>query len=150
VKGLSWDNGGFVLYYKRLESGRFRLPPVPKDALGAQLDATQLAMLLDGIDVARVRRPARWTPPEDARGNLQKLPDLISPARWTSPRLTRASGATRRNASAGKSPGCKRGSPPSRETSSRCSGPSSASEARRCRPSANSCAGTSRRPRRRR
>ena len=150
VKVLSWDNGGFVLYYKRLESGRFRLPPVPKDALGARLDATQLAMLLDGIDVAGVRRPTRWTPPEDARGNLQMLPDLISPARWTSPRLTRASGATRRNASVGKSPGCSSSSPPSRGTSSRCSGPSSESEARRCRPSASSCAGTSRRPRTRR
>jgi transposase len=27
------------------------------------LDATQLAMLLDGIDVKRVKTPARWEPP---------------------------------------------------------------------------------------
>ena len=27
------------------------------------MDATTLAMLLDGIDVKYVRRPAAWTPP---------------------------------------------------------------------------------------
>ncbi len=27
-----------------------------------QLDATQLAMILDGIDVRRVKPPARWEP----------------------------------------------------------------------------------------
>jgi transposase len=31
------------------------------------LDATELAMLLDGIDVARVKRPALWEPPSIAR-----------------------------------------------------------------------------------
>ena len=48
---LSWDNGGFVVLYKRLEQGRFKLPAFHDDALGAQLDSTQLAMLLDGIDL---------------------------------------------------------------------------------------------------
>jgi hypothetical protein len=28
-----------------------------------ELDATQLAMLLDGIDIKQVRPPRRWTPP---------------------------------------------------------------------------------------
>ncbi len=55
--------GGFVLYYKRLETGRFRLPPVDADSQAVQLDATQLAMLLDGINVADVKRQPAWTPP---------------------------------------------------------------------------------------
>ena len=63
VKILTFSRGGFVLYYKRLEKGRFRLPPVDEDAQAVQLDATQLAMLLDGIDVAEVKRKPAWSPP---------------------------------------------------------------------------------------
>jgi transposase len=62
VKILFWDRGGFVLYYKRLERGRFRLPHVLATARTIEMDATELGMLLDGIDVSRVRRPAKWEP----------------------------------------------------------------------------------------
>jgi transposase len=62
-KILFFDRGGFVLYYKRLERGRFRLPRIATDAVSITLDATELAMLLDGIDVAAVKRPRRWEPP---------------------------------------------------------------------------------------
>jgi transposase len=62
MKILVWDRGGFVLYYKRLEQGRFRLPEIAPGAEEVQLDATQLAMLLDGIDVRRVQAPKRWMP----------------------------------------------------------------------------------------
>ena len=66
VKILVWDRGGFVLYYKRLESGRFRWPEIAEGVREIELDATQLAMLLDGIDVGRVKRPAAWTPAKRA------------------------------------------------------------------------------------
>lgn len=66
VKILAWERGGFVLFYKRLESGRFRWPEIAADAREIELDATQLAMLLDGIDVGRVKRPAAWTPAKSA------------------------------------------------------------------------------------
>lgn len=59
---MFWDRGGFVLYYKRLERGRFRLPRVPADAVSVAIDATELAMLLDGIDVVAVKRPRKWEP----------------------------------------------------------------------------------------
>lgn len=65
-KILFFDRGGFVLYYKRLERGRFRLPPVAAGATSLALDSTELAMLLDGIDVSRVRRPTHWQPPATA------------------------------------------------------------------------------------
>lgn len=62
VKILAWDRGGFVLYYKRLESGRFRWPEIAEGTREMELDATGLAMLLDGIDLDRVKRPAAWSP----------------------------------------------------------------------------------------
>ena len=65
VKVLHWDHGGFVLTYKRLEAGRFRVPMPKRGATRLRLDATQLAMLLDGIDFSRVRRPRAWMPAGD-------------------------------------------------------------------------------------
>lgn len=60
IKILTWSRGGFIVWYKRLEKGRF---PVPHD--GGQtvtLDAGELALLLDGIDFQRVQRPVPWEP----------------------------------------------------------------------------------------
>ena len=62
AKILTFQKGGFVLWYKRLERGRFK--PL-HGALGAEhgaLDSTELALLLDGIDVRRVKRPRHWRP----------------------------------------------------------------------------------------
>jgi len=66
VKILMWDRNGFVLYYKRLSQGRFRFPMIAKGAERVEIDATALAMLLDGIDVKRVARPSGWKPPVTA------------------------------------------------------------------------------------
>ena len=63
LKILTWSAGGFVLLYKRLERGRFRLPVIRDGQTEVEIDATQLAMLLDGIDLQRVQPPRRWTPP---------------------------------------------------------------------------------------
>jgi transposase len=63
IKILFWDRGGFVIYYKRLERGRFRLPRIREGASRITLDATQLGMLLDGIDLDHVRRAKHWSPP---------------------------------------------------------------------------------------
>lgn len=63
AKILVWHRGGFVLLYKRLEKGRFRIPRVERGETRAVLDATELTMLLDGIDLSRVKRPKLWTPP---------------------------------------------------------------------------------------
>jgi transposase len=52
--------------YKRLERGRFRLPHVSSEATSVTIDATELAMLLDGIDVVAVKRPRKWEPPTTA------------------------------------------------------------------------------------
>ena len=62
AKILAWDKGGFVLVYKRLERGQFKLPHMDPSTMAVEIDATQLAMLLDGIDFGRVRRPRHWKP----------------------------------------------------------------------------------------
>jgi len=68
VKILLFDYGGFVVYYKRLEAGKFQVPPIPAGAQRIELEATDLALLLRGIDFSRVRRPHPWmpkVPPDD-------------------------------------------------------------------------------------
>jgi transposase len=62
VKVLFWDRGGFVIYYKRLERGRFRWPRPSGDDAHVEVDGTDLTMLLAGIDVSGVRRPPTWQP----------------------------------------------------------------------------------------
>lgn len=62
IKVLAWDHGGFVLWYKRLERGRFKLPARVDGDATVTLDGPSLAMLLDGIDYSRVRRPVHWRP----------------------------------------------------------------------------------------
>ena len=61
VKILFWDRGGFVVYLKRLERGRFQLPVADARHKNVELEAAQLAMLLDGIDL-NARRLGRWSP----------------------------------------------------------------------------------------
>jgi transposase len=62
AKILSWERGGFVLWYKRLEVGRFRRPHLEPDATQVILEPDQLTLLLEGIDLKTVRRPKRWSP----------------------------------------------------------------------------------------
>jgi transposase len=61
--GPSYTAFNIVLWYKRLERGRFRVPAVAATERSICLDAGELAMLLDGIDFSRVRRPRLWEPP---------------------------------------------------------------------------------------
>ena len=67
VKILVWHRGGFLVVYKRLEKGHFRIPVLDGSQRTATLDPTELAMLLDGIDVSHVKRPVLWEPPSRAR-----------------------------------------------------------------------------------
>lgn len=60
LKILHFDRDGFVLFYKRLEAGQFRLPKVEVDQRSVVLRPSELAMLLDGIDLASVRRGKRY------------------------------------------------------------------------------------------
>jgi transposase len=56
-----WDRDGFLLWYKRLEFGVFKLPRVQEGARSMELRASELAMILDGIDVSKLKRVPRYT-----------------------------------------------------------------------------------------
>lgn len=73
AKILFFERGGFVVYYKRLERGRFVMPAVPDGATSIALDGASLAMLLDGIDLRAVKRPALWAPKKTTAPSTQRI-----------------------------------------------------------------------------
>jgi transposase len=60
LKILVWERDGFVLWYKRLEAGVFKLPRMSEGARSIELRASELAMILDGIDVSKLKRVPRY------------------------------------------------------------------------------------------
>jgi len=63
VKVLYWGGHGLCLWCQRLEAGRYHFPePADASDAGIELTPAQFAMILDGIDLSRVRRFKRFTP----------------------------------------------------------------------------------------
>lgn len=63
VKMLMWTRGGFLIVHKRLERGRFTFPlRVTAEAARVEIDAHELAMLLEGLAPTGHRGSARWEP----------------------------------------------------------------------------------------
>ena len=60
MKILYWDLGGYALWYKRLEAGRFALPERRERP---ELSSAELAMLLEGIELKGLRRRRRYALP---------------------------------------------------------------------------------------
>ncbi len=63
IKILFWDRSGFGLFYKRLERGTFRLPVDPDGfSVRIEMEAAELALMLEGIDLRGAKRRPRWSP----------------------------------------------------------------------------------------
>jgi len=73
VKLLYFEPDGFCLWYKRLEQGTFKFPAAADAAdaaglrrahkagdHGLEIDADDLALLLEGIDLASIKRAPRY------------------------------------------------------------------------------------------
>jgi transposase len=60
MKILLWDRDGFVLWYKRLESGVFKLPRMSAGSRSIEIRGSELAMILDGIDISKLKRVRRY------------------------------------------------------------------------------------------
>ena len=59
-RGLWWDRDGFTVCGKRLEKGRFRLPWKEASSTVHELEASELSLILGGIDLRGARRRPRW------------------------------------------------------------------------------------------
>jgi len=63
VKLLLWTRGGYTIVHKRLERGRFTFPKrVTAGTARVEIDAHELAMLLEGLEASTTRAAARWSP----------------------------------------------------------------------------------------
>lgn len=60
IKMLYWDRDGLALWYKRLEAGTFEAFNIDAQTTAIEIDATQLNMLLGGIEIESARRRKRY------------------------------------------------------------------------------------------
>lgn len=59
IKLLHWEHGGFVLYYKRLESGSFPLPKNTPSSGG--ITWSDLVLMIEGIEVVKSTKRRRFS-----------------------------------------------------------------------------------------
>ena len=60
MKLLHWRTGGFILYYKRLEKGVFKLPRYDESVKSIVLDYPSLILLFDGFTVGNLSQEKRY------------------------------------------------------------------------------------------
>lgn len=63
VRIVYWDRNGYAIWSKRLERGRFHPVFSADGRLSANaMEAAELGLILEGIDLEGARRRPRWTP----------------------------------------------------------------------------------------
>ena len=60
VKLLRWEQGGFILYYKRLEAGTFELPIFADNAVSCQMSWPGLMLMIEGISIKKSKQRRRY------------------------------------------------------------------------------------------
>ena len=67
TKILLWDRSGLCLYYKRIERGVFRLSSLARpNRIRTEIEAAELALILEGIDLSKAKRRKRFVPRKTA------------------------------------------------------------------------------------
>lgn len=61
IKLLHWERGGYLLYYKRLESGTFEIPKFDINANAYCIPWHQLVMMVEGIPITNIKLKKRYT-----------------------------------------------------------------------------------------
>jgi transposase len=67
LKVLYWGGHGLCLFCQRLEAGRYHFPDPQGANPGIELTHGQFQMVLDGIDLSRVRRFKRFSPKQQEK-----------------------------------------------------------------------------------
>jgi transposase len=63
VRVVYWDRNGFAMWTKRLERGTFHPTFSEGDKLAVNaIEAAELGLILEGLDLAGARRRPRWEP----------------------------------------------------------------------------------------
>jgi transposase len=60
IKLIHWDWDGLAIWMKRLERGTFQRPPGTPRGVQVEMDATDLSLLLSGIELTSVKRRRRY------------------------------------------------------------------------------------------
>ena len=60
IKLLHWEHGGFVLYYKRLETGTLELPKSGPGDVSCPISWATLVMMVEGIRIEKVKMRKRF------------------------------------------------------------------------------------------
>jgi|ERR1035438_118126 transposase len=66
VRVIYWDRDGYVLLTKRLEKGTYRPPWEAKEGR-VIIEAAELLLVLEGIELRDAGRRARWSPSSRVR-----------------------------------------------------------------------------------
>jgi transposase len=61
IKLMHWDGDGLAIWMKRLERGTYQRPSRSANGAQVEMDATDLALLLSGIELASVKRRRRYS-----------------------------------------------------------------------------------------
>jgi transposase len=70
MKLLIWDRHGYWLLYKRLEAGRFQMPPTDSTTISPEsltITYEQLLLIIEGIDLQSVKRRKRYVIPQNTQ-----------------------------------------------------------------------------------
>ena len=60
LKLLVYEQGGFTIFYRRLEKGAFEVPAFNLDAKSMQISANQLNFILQGVSLQSIKYRKRY------------------------------------------------------------------------------------------
>lgn len=61
IKLLRWEEGGYILYYKRLETGTLELPAFDSSSMTFVMSWAELVMMIEGISITHIKRRKRYS-----------------------------------------------------------------------------------------